>query len=67
LLLKPLLAFMVLAVGAAAMAAGMGNFEVGLAIRAFQHHQITTLPPAANHGPQGLAMAGQQFWTMQEF
>ncbi len=53
--LDPALAVVVLAVGATAMTAGMGNLEAVVAVAAAEHHQVTALTAAAAHGLQGLA------------
>ena len=34
---------------------------------AFENHMITSFPPAASHGPQGLMVAGQHLVTMDRF
>jgi len=63
--LDPALAVRVLAVGAAAVAAGVGNLEAVVAVAAAEHHQVAALAAAAAHRLQGLAMAGQQLGAMQ--
>jgi hypothetical protein len=56
---NPLLAFMMLAMGATAMAAGMGDVDTVLTIGTLQHHQVAALTAAASHRLQGLAMTRQ--------
>ena len=63
--LNPALAVVMLAVGAAAMTAGMGNLETVVAACAVQQHQVTALAAAAPHRLEGLVVAGQQLMTMQ--
>jgi hypothetical protein len=63
--LNPALAVVVLAVGATAMAAGMGNLEAVLTVAALQHPLVTALAAAAPHGLQGLAVTGQQLGAME--
>jgi hypothetical protein len=48
--LQPLLAFVMLAVGAAAVAAGMGQAYLIVAAIAFQHHHAAVLIAATTHG-----------------
>jgi hypothetical protein len=62
--LDPLLAFKMLAVRAAAMAAGMGNLDRVLTALTLQHHQIASLLTTTGHGLQGLTMAGKQLMAM---
>lgn len=54
-----------LAVGAAAVAAGVGNLEAVVAVAAAEHQQVAALAAAAAHRLQGLAVAGQQLGAMQ--
>ena len=60
-----LLAFMVSAVWAAAMAAGMGNLEAALAIGACQQHGIAAGLAAAGHRLQRRPVAGQQLCSVE--
>jgi hypothetical protein len=62
---NPLLAVMMLAVGAAAMAAGMGDLHCGAARFAFKKHLLAGLSAAAAHGPQSLTMARQKLFSMK--
>lgn len=48
--LQPFLAFVVLAVGAAAVVAGMGQAYLIVAAIAIQHHHVAVLIEATMHG-----------------
>jgi hypothetical protein len=63
--LNPALTVVMLAVGATAVTAGMGNLEAVLAVATLQHHQVTALAAAAAHGLQGLAVPWQQLGAME--
>ena len=56
---------MMLAMGTAAVAAGMGDFHRGATRFAFEKHLLAGLASAATHGPQCLTMAGQQLLAMK--
>jgi hypothetical protein len=62
---NPLLAVMMLAMGAAAMTAGMGDFHRCATRFAFEKHLLAGLSTAAAHGPQCLTMARQQLLPMK--
>jgi hypothetical protein len=55
--LQPLLAFMLLAMGTTAVAAGMGQAHLMVAAIAFQHHHAAVLIAATAHSLQGPMMA----------
>lgn len=64
---QPLLALVVLAMGAVSVAAGMGNIYLfaALVIRTLGQHVWSMLLPASGHGLQGLAMARQQRFVVE--
>ena len=59
LALQPLLALVVLTMGAGAMAAGMGHEQRGLTFGALSLHQGTRRGTAELHSRQGMALARQ--------
>ncbi len=63
---QPLPAFVVLAVGAVSVAAGMGNIDLFATpvIRTTGQHVRSMLVSASSHGLQGLDMAGQQIFSV---
>jgi len=65
--LQPLLAFMLLAVGTAAMDAGMGNSALMLAAIALQNHHAAVLISATPHGLQSSIMARKQLMLVVFF
>jgi hypothetical protein len=67
LALQPLLAFVVLAVGAAAVTTGMGENCLMVAAVAFQHHDAAVLIAAAAHGLQISMMAWQKLLAVVLF
>jgi hypothetical protein len=57
LALQPLLAFVMLAVGAAPMAAGVRQHDAVMAVTAFQQHHSTVLIAAPSDTIEGVVMA----------
>jgi len=62
-----MMAFMLLAMGTAAVAAGMGHTCLMLAACAFQHHDAAVLIPAAPEGLESLIMAWQELMAVPFF
>ena len=58
LALQPLLAFVLLAMGATTMAARVGESRLMLTVMALHQHHLAVLIAAPSHRPQGLVVAG---------
>jgi hypothetical protein len=61
---QPSLAFVMLAVGTAAVPTGMGETNLMLATMAFQHHDAAVLIAATSEGLEGLIMTRQKIMAV---